>query len=951
MPIKFHLSALVPKSVRANPSLEKRKKSVFCLLVACWSPLASCLVLLPATGAEQSVLGVVKSEENANQWMGITTRLQAARVAYCVIDLPSVKNAADLGDRRVLFLPNVESLTPVQAIALEDWMSQGGRVIASGPVGNLSQPGVRQLLRSLLGAYWGFSLSTPSNLQPLKTRTQQWVRQTGLGGTVHGGAMIPTGIASQTAAIWQSKDSPPAVVTTDQSTVLGWRWGVDAAAPVELDSAWLRAALSRSIQLSGTQATKVDVSSGSPKNCNGTVAPVASAPKPQPATPPQNIVSTPAFSATVQPATTARPNSQPKRATSESGLRNAFAPPKALAIPSIPPQPSQEPIERLAPPGLGVAPNSQEPLTNLQASALQQELENLIGRFESAQLAADARNSKGNQQLSRDVTQVASTGSPIGELPPAAQAVAEAREIAKTLPQLINQRNYTAARQQWLKAQQILWNHYPTDRTLAEPEIRAMWLDRGSIVRAGSEQGLAKIFDRLAVAGINTVFFETVNAGYPIYPSQVAPQQNPLVRGWDPLAAAVKLAHERGMELHAWVWAFAAGNRRHNALVNLPANYPGPLIAAHPDWASYDNRGNLFPPGQGKPFLDPANLEVRRYLLSLFDEIVSRYQVDGFQLDYIRYPFQDPSADRSYGYGTAARQQFQQSTGVDPTQIRPSDRALWQKWTEFRTYKIDSFVAEASQRLRQKRPSLIMSVAVFPLSEHDRIHKLQQHWEIWARRGDVDLIVPMTYAQDTYRFQRLAQPWLTSIELGSSLILPGIRLLNLPLFVAVDQIQLVRDLPVSGYSLFAVENLSNQLKTIFQRTQGTGTSTPVPYRQPFQTATARYAALQREWNFLLANQQLWLREPALSSWRNQASVLENALNQLATAPSPSRLAAARASLTAFQSQFPSWMRSQALQHPYQVQVWSNRLAILERLLDYGERVVLKREAPPVAEQP
>ena len=449
---------------------------------------------------------------------------------------------------------------------------------------------------------------------------------------------------------------------------------------------------------------------------------------------------------------------------------------------------------------------------------------------------------------------------------------------------------------------------------------------------------------RFKVSGINTVFFETVNAGYPIYPSKLAPQQNPLVRGWDPLASGVRLAHERGMELHAWVWTFAAGNQHHNALVNLPTDYPGPLIAAHPDWASYDNRGSLFPPGQGKPFLDPANPSARRFLLSLFDEIVSRYQVDGLQLDYIRYPFQDPSADRTYGYGLAARQQFQQLTGVDPIQIRPRERHLWQKWTEFRTRQIDSFVALASQRLRQKRPNLIMSVAVFPLSEHDRLHKLQQHWEVWASRGDVDLVVPMTYALDTYRFQRLAQPWSTSTKLGSTLILPGISLRNLPVSVAVDQIQLARDLPVSGYSLFAVDNLSNELQKIFYSTQGTERSTPqdpVPYRQPFQTAAARYAVLQREWNFLLDSNQLWLRSPALESWRTQAEVLESALNQLSYDPSPSRLAVARASLTAFQSQFPDWMRLHALQHPYQVKVWSNRLSTLERLLRYGERVVLK----------
>ena len=68
--------------------MEKRKNSFFSLL-----PLASCLVLLPAVGAEQTVLGVVKSHENANQWTGITTRLQVAGVAYCVIDLPAVKSA------------------------------------------------------------------------------------------------------------------------------------------------------------------------------------------------------------------------------------------------------------------------------------------------------------------------------------------------------------------------------------------------------------------------------------------------------------------------------------------------------------------------------------------------------------------------------------------------------------------------------------------------------------------------------------------------------------------------------------------------------------------------------------------------------------------------------------------------------------------------------------------
>lgn len=163
---------------------------------------------------------MVRSEENANQWAGITRRLQVAGVSYCVIELPSVTKVEDLGSTPVLLLPNVEMLSPVQALALEQWMSQGGRIIASGPVGTLSQAGVRQLLRTMLGAYWGFALSTPSKLEPLGIKKQEWGRQDGLDGTVRGGVVIPAGIMSKPAATWRSRDNPPAVVATERSTFL-----------------------------------------------------------------------------------------------------------------------------------------------------------------------------------------------------------------------------------------------------------------------------------------------------------------------------------------------------------------------------------------------------------------------------------------------------------------------------------------------------------------------------------------------------------------------------------------------------------------------------------------------------------------------------------------------------------------------------------------------------------
>lgn len=119
------------------------------------------LLILPATATTpEPVISIVQSTENTNQWTGITNRLQTAGIKYCVIPLWNVRSAADWGDRTILFMPNVESLAPAQAIALEEWMSKGGRLIASGPVGSVSAPGVRQLLRTLLGGIGDLALKT-----------------------------------------------------------------------------------------------------------------------------------------------------------------------------------------------------------------------------------------------------------------------------------------------------------------------------------------------------------------------------------------------------------------------------------------------------------------------------------------------------------------------------------------------------------------------------------------------------------------------------------------------------------------------------------------------------------------------------------------------------------------------------------------------------------------------
>jgi uncharacterized lipoprotein YddW (UPF0748 family) len=894
-------------------------------------------------------LGVVRSAEQADRWQDIVDRLAAGGISYQVIDWQQVEQTTVFDGITVLFLPNLETVTPEQVLALQNWLNRGGGVITSGPLGNRASSGVRRSLQSLFGAYWQTFLQDPVRLQPVARSSQPWLRQGDNESHVIGGVLIPTDLGSQSVATWQTQDSSGnpsvaaesvAIVTTRQTVFLGWRWGDAEQSSTAFDSQWLTAVLNRF-------AETPPVIAASPQ----TEASQGSSPNQAPVVPEAVDIEA--------------PRSPDRPSESVPPLPSARSSPRDLR-PPVPPDES-------APPGLVVEPGS-APISLVEAVAMQQELENLIGRFESALLAADSANLdlaslQPGSAAANPAESDAETGQPATLLPesnltastdltlasvdaadPSMHPVLQtAQQKLKAFTELVRQRQYAQAREQWLSARQLLWDNLPTDRVLAQTEIRAVWLDRETIVAAGSRQGLAQIFDRLAHAGINTVFFETVNAGYPIYPSQIAPQQNPLTRHWDPLEAAVDLAHDRGMELHAWVWTFAAGNEAHNRLVNLPLHYPGPLLSAHPTWGSYDRQGNLILPGQEEPFLDPANPQARRYLLQLFEEIVTRYEVDGLQLDYIRYPFQTSSnASRTQGYGRAARQQFQRRWGVDPLTLTPGgterDRQLWQQWTEFRVEQVNSFVAETSALLRQLDPDLILSAAVFSMPTQERIQKIQQNWEVWSQRGDVDMIVIMTYAADTNRLQQLASPWLLEeTAVGSTIVLPGIRLLPLSDAAVFDQIQALRDLPSGGYALFAMVHLQENLQGILSRTQGSNPSDyRVPYRQPFAAASDRFVALQREWALLLSQDQLWIRDPEQREWRSQTAALQQALTELADNPSRQQLQTTQALLQTFQSQFSAWMRLQALTHPYRVQTWQHRLQTIANLVDYGDRVALER---------
>ena len=78
------------------------------------------------------------------------------------------------------------------------------------------------------------------------------------------------------------------------------------------------------------------------------------------------------------------------------------------------------------------------------------------------------------------------------------------------------------------------------------------------------------------------------------------------------------------MELHAWIVTIPIGNTRQVKLLGKKS-----VTRKQPSICK------LY---KGTWYLDPGNPQTDNYLASIVREIVSRYDIDGIHLDYIRYP-------------------------------------------------------------------------------------------------------------------------------------------------------------------------------------------------------------------------------------------------------------------------------------------------------------------------
>ncbi len=168
---------------------------------------------------------------------------------------------------------------------------------------------------------------------------------------------------------------------------------------------------------------------------------------------------------------------------------------------------------------------------------------------------------------------------------------------------------------------------------------------------------------------------------------------------FDSFAAAVKIGHELGLEIHAWV------------TINEDDHGWGAPSAFSRLWPEY-----RWVRRDGRPYRSQLSLafpQVMDYKLGIIKELLA-YDLDGLFIDWLRTgdvrdnPQTDHDGVADYGYEAPCVEGFKRKHGLDPRALPNNDP----RWVRFRAEPRTQFMRRARKLAQKLKKSLPISVLV-----------------------------------------------------------------------------------------------------------------------------------------------------------------------------------------------------------------------------------------------
>lgn len=286
----------------------------------------------------------------------------------------------------------------------------------------------------------------------------------------------------------------------------------------------------------------------------------------------------------------------------------------------------------------------------------------------------------------------------------------------------------------------------PTDAPRAElvtvshpREMRGVWLSSVSNLDFPSRTGLGEaaaraeleaIVDRVARAGLNTIFFQVRPESDALYASSLEPWSRFLTGtqgsdpGYDPLAILLSLAHARGLEVHAWL--------------NPYRGMSSASATTAPDHVTRTLSEHAIRYGTAI-VMDPGAPEVRAHVLAVIADLADRYDVDGVHFDDYFYPY--PDADST---------PFPDAATYDAYVAGGGTLALG----DWRRENVNALVREVHDALAAEHPTMRFGISPFGIYRPgmpEGIRGLDAYATIycdaprWMAEDWVDYVAPQLY--------------------------------------------------------------------------------------------------------------------------------------------------------------------------------------------------------------
>lgn len=333
-------------------------------------------------------------------------------------------------------------------------------------------------------------------------------------------------------------------------------------------------------------------------------------------------------------------------------------------------------------------------------------------------------------------------------------------------------------------------------------EIRGIWLTNVDSDVLFSTQRLQQAINRLRRLKFNTLYPTVWNGGYTLYPSKVAEKSfgaaidpSPALQNRDIISETLEFGHAQKFAVIPW---FEYG---------LMTEDGSELMRLHPDWVTKRRDGSqVFVHGEKNQhrlvWLNPAKPEVQKFLTDLIVEVVTKYDVDGIQLDdHFGMP-----AELGYDDYTIALYKKQHLGNLPPDDFSDPD------WIRWRAKFVTNLMRKISKSVRDIKPNCLISLS--PNPRNFSYVKYLQDWYTWVYLGYIDELVVQVYRDNIEDYQReLSNPEWQEIRQKIPVavgILTGLRIQNVDMRQIKGQVKIARELSFDGFSFFFYETLGNR---------------------------------------------------------------------------------------------------------------------------------------------